>query len=153
MSLTIPVGLYAKLAFPVEYPNESGEKNASTAYILSPPRSWTQHLHPEGSTYFVNSLINVITDSNIRKPDVYATLMEGISVVQGLATSAQATLSAATELYIRADEPKTCHYYLVNHDTQAEFWLNENEFDELGFCRVVSMAHLSMQLPVALRSG
>lgn len=109
----------------------------------SPPSPWVQYLHPEGATYFVNSLISVVTDSNILKADIYGAVMEGVGLVQNIATNLQAKITAGTELYIRADEPDSCHYYLVNHDTRVEFWLNANELSELGFSRVVSMAHLS----------
>ena len=107
------------------------------------PSGWVKHLHPEGAAYYVNSLLSLVTDSSIFRPEIFASLMKAHGIVQTLATHHGFTFTPDTDLYIRCDEPKTCYYYLVDHDRQVEFWLNELATDELNFHRAISTEHLS----------
>jgi hypothetical protein len=116
------------------------------------PSPWTTVIHPEGAKFYVNSLINVVTDSNIGLRDIYDKVVKGISEVQRLVTASLGSLSKESELYIKTDETEEnqCKYYLVDHDTQTEFWLQPMSAVDLGLQQACSIPHLSKQLPLWL---
>ncbi|GJE86139.1 hypothetical protein PsYK624_022190 [Phanerochaete sordida] len=144
IEFTIPAGLHAGLP-DLPLPEDVDEEGKVVKYELcAPPVQWVQHPHPEGATYFINNLINVVTDSNILRADIFGVFMEGVGQVQSLAANLDIKISASVELYVRAELGKEnkCHYYLVNHQARTEFWLNDNDLVDLGFSRVVSRPHL-----------
>lgn len=101
------------------------------------------HIHPEGAPYYVNAKLKVVTDSNIREEDVYNLLSRGITHFWKMSHALQTPLSSSCELYIRAEsDDECCSYYVVDHDSQTEFWLQQAESEDLGFYRVASETHL-----------
>lgn len=93
----------------------------------------------------------MVTDSDVRDEDVYNLLSKGIAHFLKMVDALQTPLPESSELYIRAElEDERCSYYIVDHDSQTEFWLQQAESDDLGFYRVASETHLGMfQPPVA----
>jgi hypothetical protein len=54
------------------------------------------------------------------------------------------TPSATTELFLEpSDDLESCGYYVVDHSTHSEFWLDQVSTEFLDFGRVVSISSLS----------
>lgn len=110
------------------------------------PNPWTMHIHPEGAKFYVNSLINVVTDSNITMPDIHDKIARGIRGVQNLLSTTLGYLSKQTELYISAEtEENQCDYYFIDHDNQTEFWAESMNAAHLGLEQACSLPHISEQ--------
>jgi hypothetical protein len=65
------------------------------------------------------------------------------SVEEALRTKG-VTPSAMTELFLEPREDlKSCGYYLVDHATRIEFWVDKVSTETLDIIPVVSASHLS----------
>ncbi|KZT02690.1 uncharacterized protein LAESUDRAFT_815120 [Laetiporus sulphureus 93-53] len=129
-SVTVPAGVHST-ALPKEHPNI--------------PQGWTQHIHPEGARYYVNSseFVPIVTDASIVKPEIFQQLFASIENVRILAGNCGFTLPATCELYLHVEEGRQgCRYYLVDHDTQTEFWLQEVQSESLNLPDATSIEHL-----------
>lgn len=108
------------------------------------------HVNPEGAKYYVNAFINVVTDTAIHSAHLYDCVLRGIRECNDLAKQAQITLPQQSELFIQVPDGETvsekncsCNYYLVDHDTQTEFWLHSIEPRDMGIVHVSSESQLS----------
>ena len=49
------------------------------------------------------------------------------------------------------DDPELCDYYLIDHVSRVEFWLDPSSTEELKLTRAVSETHLSKSHGSAIR--
>ncbi|KAF8889704.1 hypothetical protein BD779DRAFT_1671802 [Infundibulicybe gibba] len=68
---------------------------------------------------------------------------QGVDVIQKHPTVA--TNAPQIELFIRIDG-EDCTYYLVDHATRTEFWLDAYDTDDLNIAPVASRSHLKLAL-------
>ena len=106
------------------------------------------HTNPEGAPFYVHDTSSIVTDVPLHLPELCQRVDWSVKSIQNLVETLGVTLPLNYEIYVGIDcevvsEELHCYYYMVDHDTQTEFWLNENELSDLGFSRVVSEMHLS----------
>ncbi|KAJ3551678.1 hypothetical protein NM688_g4569 [Phlebia brevispora] len=113
------------------------------------PSEWTLYINPEGAQYFVNPTLNLVTDTAITRPRLYECILKGFRELQGVASGIENALSQGSECFIQAQEVPDvteehckCNYYLVDHDTQTEFWLHPINPYDLGIAQVTSESHI-----------
>ncbi|OCH87071.1 hypothetical protein OBBRIDRAFT_827936 [Obba rivulosa] len=109
------------------------------------PMDWKMYIHPEGAVYYVNtsSKMPVITDTPVDNPAALKKLEQGIRVVWASMVESQMAVISNAELYIYAEpDADKCKYYMVDHDSQTEFWLEDAEMSSLHMSPVSSNTHL-----------
>ncbi|KAI0788427.1 hypothetical protein C8Q75DRAFT_807648 [Abortiporus biennis] len=112
------------------------------------PAEWIRLVQPEGSFYYYNRPLRVVTDSDITIFRVYHTIQSGMNRLHDMLSSAT-NLPHDYEVYISADEDTEtaqCSYYLLNHENQTEFWLETISSADLDFPPATSSPHLSYVL-------
>ncbi|OCH93307.1 hypothetical protein OBBRIDRAFT_790337 [Obba rivulosa] len=113
------------------------------------PVDWNMYVHPEGTVYYVNtsSEITIVTDTPIYDPAALRKLEEGVSLVCVSMSTSQTVMPNIVELYIYAEpDAEECKYYLIDHESQTEFWLDDVEMSSLYMPPVSSEAHLKYTL-------
>ncbi|PSS37766.1 hypothetical protein PHLCEN_2v459, partial [Hermanssonia centrifuga] len=138
IDITIPAGLHS---------------NLSPRMPRYMPPEWTTHVSPEGGRFFVNSIMQVVTDTNIYDLQLYQRLQYGITEFQALSSQLDKGLPNHSELFIQLANPADekcgqCNYYIVDHDTQTEYWLHPVDPYEMGIFRVTSESHIKYALQV-----
>ncbi|KAI9063092.1 hypothetical protein FKP32DRAFT_1758632 [Trametes sanguinea] len=87
------------------------------------PEGWTWHVNPEGSPFYVNGNERIVTD--IPAERLFG-LKSWIDLFQARIKTLQSPMPDDYELYLNPDtEGQSCKYYLVNHDNQSIFWLDD----------------------------
>ncbi|THH34079.1 hypothetical protein EUX98_g107 [Antrodiella citrinella] len=110
------------------------------------PQGWVQHIHPEGSVYYVNTDLNVVTDASICNVTVFRKIRAALVTVFFSLQNAKA-LPKDHEIYIHAtSDSDICHYYMIDHDNCVEFWLQGHASSELCLPPAVSVSHLKYAL-------
>ncbi|KAJ7231978.1 hypothetical protein C8J57DRAFT_1384368 [Mycena rebaudengoi] len=110
------------------------------------PLHWSAHIHPEGQLYFCrDGPFRVVTEAYIYRPDVLDKAICWIQKIEDRITDKRIAISNQTELFIKLED-EDCAYYLVDHTTNAQFWLEdiETETNDLGLPPVVSTSHFSI---------
>ncbi|THH32081.1 hypothetical protein EUX98_g2117 [Antrodiella citrinella] len=112
------------------------------------PPLWSECIHPEGNVYFVrNSQPKVVTEANMYAEVVQEKVAQWIDEIENFAASRAICLSETVELTVDpSDDLEYCKYYLVDHSSRVEFWLDEVTTEELGIRTAVSEAHLRQAL-------
>ncbi|KAH8829359.1 hypothetical protein DL96DRAFT_1708503 [Flagelloscypha sp. PMI_526] len=106
------------------------------------PPLWASHTDPEGARYFVqDSEPRLVTPTDIYVSTNAGRLQFWLKHIQALLITKNITISPALELFLRLEDDDCC-YYLVDHASQKEFWLEDLETDALGLGPVVSPSHL-----------
>ena len=109
------------------------------------PPNWTAFTHPEGQTYFYRSAgLRVVTEACIHRPEIMDKVSSWTSSVENALRIKGITPPATTELFLEPHEGlESCGYYLVDHTTRSEFWIDQVSTEVLQLDRVVSISHLS----------
>ncbi|OCH93305.1 hypothetical protein OBBRIDRAFT_790335 [Obba rivulosa] len=113
------------------------------------PIDWNMYVHPEGTVYYINTgeVIPVVTDTPVCHPTALKKLEEGVGAVWDCMNNSQTSIPNNSELYIYAEpNAEECKYYLIYHDSQTEFWLENTEMSSLYMPPVSSEAHLKFIL-------
>jgi hypothetical protein len=111
------------------------------------PPLWTSHTDPEGSRYFVqDSEPRLITPTNVYVPENAERLQHWLKHVQALLITRRITINSSIELYLRLDDEGDCCYYLVDHNSHKEFWLQDLDTELLCIGPVVSRSHLDFAI-------
>ncbi|KAI0669867.1 hypothetical protein C8Q78DRAFT_1079779 [Trametes maxima] len=106
--MLIPKGLYSSMLLP------------EPPYLA--PR-WIAQVNPEGSPYHINTEKHVVTDAPSALMDSVLLWAELFSAHM---RALEITLPEDYELYLHPDpESKSCKYYLVDHQNQTVFWLED----------------------------
>ncbi|KAJ3512577.1 hypothetical protein NLJ89_g3438 [Agrocybe chaxingu] len=98
---------------------------------------WTEYIHPEGKPYFHHKQWRVVTEANLRNPEVvekvksaYLALVEMWNEVEAEAKNLGDIGGEGLEIFIvLCPEAK---YYFVDHERQNIFWLTDISLGE-GF--------------------
>jgi len=112
------------------------------------PPDWVAYTHPEGQPYFHRSAgLRVVTEAYLYRSEImdkvscWASSIEEALRIRGIETSDK------MELFLEPGEDlESCGYYLVNHSTRSEFWIDQVSTEFLGLRQVVSLSHLRSAL-------
>ncbi|KZP15299.1 hypothetical protein FIBSPDRAFT_750552, partial [Athelia psychrophila] len=116
---------------------------------------WQSYTHPEGAKYFhraasTSKHISTVTDADIYNAAILAKVNAWTKVLESAlrATGVDLT-SPSIELFLEpCEDLTTCGYYLVDHGTRSEFWVNQITSELLDLGQVVSTSHLKTALEV-----
>lgn len=108
---------------------------------------WSRRIHPEGAVYYVNAMLSIVTDSDLRVRHIFDKITKGTKSFDQLVSGYSEKLPQSTELFLTIEDSSDhdCGYYLVDHDTQVEFWLKEVDAAQMGIQQINSVSHLSEQ--------
>ncbi|KAI0651886.1 hypothetical protein C8Q79DRAFT_935288 [Trametes meyenii] len=106
--MPIPKGLHSSILLP------------EPSYLAP---GWSPRINPEGSPYYINMEKRVVTDAPL-------SLMDSVILWTGLfgahMQALEITVPEDYELYLNPDkESMSCRYYLVDHQNQTVFWLED----------------------------
>jgi len=109
------------------------------------PPNWTAFIHPEGQTYFYRSAgLRIVTEACIYRPEIMDKISSWASSVEDALRIKGVTPPATTELFLEPYEDlETCGYYLIDHTTRSESWIDQVSTEVLRLQQVVSISHLS----------
>ncbi|KAI0959824.1 hypothetical protein AcW1_004538 [Taiwanofungus camphoratus] len=113
------------------------------------PEGWTQHWNPEGTCFYVKDLesLHVVTDIALQNPNFSEKLLTLIENIQLAIKTLGIILPKDIELYINLNDDNCgCSYYLIDHSSRTEFWLEEVDSYSLGIPQVASIEHLKFVL-------
>ncbi|KAK7026852.1 hypothetical protein VNI00_015394 [Paramarasmius palmivorus] len=110
------------------------------------PSGWSPYTHPEGQLYFFcNAPLRIVTESYLYNSVTLEKVLYWSKHIEAILEEKQIPLSERIELFICIEEDG-CSYYLVNHATQTQFWLEEVDTVSLGLPDVDSDSHLKIAL-------
>jgi hypothetical protein len=120
------------------------------SYILDRPlyllSQWSAYTHPEGQLYFYRrSAPRIVTEAYIYNLDIMAKVSSWSRLIEELIAEKNIVLSDDVELFLQIEEDD-CAYYLVDHATRTEFWLDELSTDDINIPGVVSTSHLRQDM-------
>ncbi|KAJ7240437.1 hypothetical protein C8J57DRAFT_1370797 [Mycena rebaudengoi] len=108
------------------------------------PLHWSAHIHPEGQLYFCrDGSFRVVTEAYLYRPDILDKAVRWIQKIEDRIADKSIAISDQTELFIKIED-EDCAYYLVDHTTNSQFWLEDIETDDLGLPPVVSTSQLGI---------
>lgn len=95
--------------------------------------------------YFYNKHSRVLTEAYIYSVPTLKRISYWIKVIEGLARSCEIKLLDSVEIFLGLDgsENDECCYYLIDHSTQSEFWLQDYSSEELDLPPSLSLTQLS----------
>ncbi|KAI0090341.1 hypothetical protein BDY19DRAFT_992544, partial [Irpex rosettiformis] len=88
----------------------------------------------------------IITEANLYDQEVLQQIVEVLEIVETKLSEFESAVSETTELFLELDDEYECSYYLVDHNLQVQFWLEEVQTDELGARNCASDDHLRLEL-------
>ncbi|EEB90677.1 hypothetical protein MPER_11083 [Moniliophthora perniciosa FA553] len=110
------------------------------------PPGWSPYTHPEGQLYFFrNTPLRIVTESYLYDSQTLTKALHWSKHIESILEDKQIPLSQHIELFIYIEDDG-CSYYLVNHATQTQFWLEEVDTSELGLSDLDSDSHLRLAL-------
>lgn len=112
------------------------------------PPGWVTYTHPEGQPYFHRTTgLRVVTEAYLYRSETmdrvsaWASRIEDALLIKGIKPS------HTVELFLQpCEDLESCGYYLVDHATRSEFWIDQVSTEFLGLRRVVSISHLKLAL-------
>ncbi|KAJ7797588.1 hypothetical protein B0H14DRAFT_3547673, partial [Mycena olivaceomarginata] len=108
------------------------------------PPHWSAHIHPEGHLYFCREgSFRVVTEAYLYRPQTFDKVTRWIKEIEDLMADKEFPVSDQLELFIKIED-EDCAYYLVDHATQAESWLETIDMDNLGLPPVLSISQLNI---------
>ncbi|KAJ7120005.1 hypothetical protein C8R46DRAFT_127852 [Mycena filopes] len=112
------------------------------------PSLWTAQVHPEGQLYFSREgpQLRVVTDEYMYSARTAETVCHWAEVIEGLLSSAGVVVAPNVELFLQLEGEEGCAYYLVDHATYTQFWLEKSSTELLGLREVISTSHLQIVL-------
>ncbi|KAG5726407.1 hypothetical protein E4T56_gene9944 [Termitomyces sp. T112] len=110
------------------------------------PSQWSVHIHPEGQLYFFkDATIPVVTEAYVYDPNLMEKVERCIKAIEYFVLQKQIVLPDNVELFIQI-EGNDCSYYLIDHHSHMQFWLDDLETNEMGIDMVTSPSHLGLAL-------
>ncbi|KAF7360891.1 hypothetical protein MSAN_01118800 [Mycena sanguinolenta] len=107
---------------------------------------WFAHVHPEGQLYFSREgPLRVVTEAYLYSPQTFETACRWIERIECLLSDVKVIISEDIELFVEL-EGQNCAYYLVDHATCAQFWLEDSDTEKLGLPTVASTSQLKIVL-------
>lgn len=114
-----------------------------SAYL---PQGWTRLVNPEGARYYVNNTeaICIVTDAPLHRQEIYEKLYASVERILYQIKVLKFQVPADCEIYVRPHSNREgCVYYMIDHDSHTEFWLQSIHSDALEMPAVSSIDHLS----------
>ncbi|KAJ7706611.1 hypothetical protein B0H16DRAFT_1634781 [Mycena metata] len=110
------------------------------------PQFWSAHVHPEGQLYFFRQgPLRVVTDAYLYSATTAEIVCRWVEVVEGLLSTAGVVVGTTFELFLQPEE-NGCAYYLIDHATCAQFWLQKYNTEDLGLQNFGSASLLKIAL-------
>jgi len=108
------------------------------------PPDWSAHTHPEGQQYFYrNSKLRVVTEAHMYRTETMERISYWSKMIEDLLFQMNLVISDEVELFIQLDDDvESCAYYLIDHSSRTEFWIDALPTDVLNLPPVVSNSHL-----------
>jgi hypothetical protein len=109
------------------------------------PPDWAAYTHPEGQLYFHrNTELRVVTEAYLYRPEIMDKISSWTFKVEEALQIKGIKPTSTMELFLEPREDlESCGYYLVDHSTRSEFWIDQVSTELLGLPPVVSTSHLS----------
>ncbi|KAJ7512641.1 hypothetical protein B0H11DRAFT_1946634 [Mycena galericulata] len=108
------------------------------------PLKWSAHIHPEGQLYFCREgAPRILTEAYLYRPEILDKVTCWIEKIEERLVRINFPVSDQVELFIKIEDDN-CAYYLVDHATRAQSWLEEINTYDLGLPPVVSLSQLNM---------
>ncbi|KAF8206670.1 hypothetical protein K438DRAFT_1816255 [Mycena galopus ATCC 62051] len=108
------------------------------------PLHWSAHIHPEGQLYFCHhGSLRVVTEAYLYRPETLDKVTRWIKRIEDVIAAKNIPVSEELELFIKI-ENEDCVYYLVDHSTHAESWLEDIDTERLNLPPVVSVSQLNI---------
>jgi hypothetical protein len=110
------------------------------------PPQWSPYTHPEGQLYFHrDSALKITTDAYLYSPEILNKVLLWAKEIEAIFEEKSIPFSDSIELYILIEEAG-CAYYLIDHASKSQFWLESLQNDQLGIPDVDSPSHLNLYL-------
>ncbi|KZT25700.1 hypothetical protein NEOLEDRAFT_1133215 [Neolentinus lepideus HHB14362 ss-1] len=120
-----------------------GSRSLTPGYL---PRGWSSHINPEGQTYFFGTIpLRVVTEERLHVQEVLDKICKWIIYFAELLKEREIQGIDSVELYLELSS-EGCLYYLVDHSSRREFWLEDVSTEALGLPQADSPAHLGYVL-------
>ncbi|KAF7325559.1 hypothetical protein MKEN_00405400 [Mycena kentingensis (nom. inval.)] len=140
---------YETTKFVETYPMEVAPGLFSESYEPEPPylpANWSVHIQPEGNRYFfLAGDLRVVTCANLYDKPTLETTTGWIYLVKKMIPLAGIVVTPNVELFLQPEDGG-CGYYLVDHATRTQFWLEKCDTETLGLPDLVSQPHLRLAL-------
>jgi hypothetical protein len=109
------------------------------------PPDWVAYTHPEGQPYFHrNAGLRVVTEAYLYRSEIMDKISCWTNSIEKALRIRGIEPSDKMELFLEPREDlESCGYYLVDHSTHSEFWIDQVSTEFLGLRQVVSLSHLS----------
>ncbi|KAJ7211366.1 hypothetical protein GGX14DRAFT_624528, partial [Mycena pura] len=128
-SMQIPSGLFTCVRLP------------EPTYL---PQHWSAHTHPEGQLYFCRAgSPRIVTEAYLYRTEVLDKVLHWVKKIEDIAAERNFPLSGQVELFIKLED-EDCAYYIVDHATRAQSWMEDVDTDDLGLPPVVSVSQLNI---------
>ncbi|KAJ7032360.1 hypothetical protein C8F04DRAFT_657661 [Mycena alexandri] len=110
------------------------------------PPLWSAQVHPEGQLYFLREgALRVVTDAYLYSATTAETVCRWVEAVEALLSTAGVVVGTTFELFLQPEE-NGCAYYLVDHATCTQFWLEKYNTENLGLQCFTSASQLKIAL-------
>lgn len=94
--------------------------------------------------YFYNHRSRVLTEAYIYSAPTLKRISYWIDVIERLACRNEIKFTESVEMFLQLDgSDDGCSYYLVDHSTQSEFWLQDYSSEELNLPPSLTLSQLS----------
>jgi hypothetical protein len=109
------------------------------------PPNWTVHTHPEGQQYFYrDSKLRIVTEAYLYRKETMEKISHWSKIIEDLLIQRNLVISDNVELFIQFDDDtNSCAYYLIDHSSRTQFWIDPMSTDVLNLPQVESSSHLS----------
>lgn len=104
------------------------------------------HVGHSGQKYYYQPTRRVITDSNIKQPQVLDMIVRAQAILDMRLNSQNLVLPSTTEAVFEVDadaQPPAVNYYFVDHAQKTLFWLEKTNSEQLRCPPVSGHSHLS----------
>ncbi|EPQ52246.1 hypothetical protein GLOTRDRAFT_80492 [Gloeophyllum trabeum ATCC 11539] len=106
------------------------------------PIGWLSYVNPEGQTYYASTVpFRVVTEERLNIPEVRDKICKWAMYFGELMKEREIQTVDSVELYLELSH-EGCSYYLVDHRTRTEFWLEELSTEALDLPAADCPAHL-----------
>ncbi|KAJ7189913.1 hypothetical protein GGX14DRAFT_484152, partial [Mycena pura] len=110
------------------------------------PPGWSAHVHPEGNIYFaLDGPLRVVTNAYLYRGTTLQRVCHWIEQIQKLLLQSGVTVTENAELFLML-EAEDCGYYLVDHATRTQFWLESFDTEKLDLPAVSTQSQLKIVL-------
>ncbi|TDL18681.1 hypothetical protein BD410DRAFT_491692 [Rickenella mellea] len=111
------------------------------------PPDWSSHIQSKGQLYFYNRTTRIVTEANVHDVSTLERICRWSLVLYHMVRIEQFNLPPRFEIFLELEEGDcdACNYYLVDHDSQTEFWLQDVNSDEV-FGLITNIRALRMSI-------